>query len=244
VVDRSVKVGRLFGIEIAISPTWLIIVGLVSVSLATSYYPDAAANLSGLTYWIMGVLSALLLFACVLIHELAHSIVARVVGLPVNGITLFLFGGVSDIQEEPHSPRDEFLVTVVGPLMSVLLGFLFLALYAVTPGNDEVISAMLGYLAVVNLLLALFNLIPGYPLDGGRILHSVIWKLSRNQSRATQIAAGVGVVFAWLFIVGGLLLGFLTVDFLDGLWLTLTGWFLLIAASSQGRSSRSQAVGA
>lgn len=232
-MGNSITLGKLFGIEIGINSSWLIIFALVTFSLATGYYPETAPDLGAITYWIMGLLSAVLLFTSVLIHELAHSVVARMQGMGVDRITLFLFGGVSNIQEEPPSPGAEFSMTVVGPLSSVLLGAIFFGLYALASGTTQVVAVLLGYLAVINILLAVFNLIPGYPLDGGRILHAAIWKVSDNRPRATQIASAIGIGVAWLFIVGGLLLAFFTPGFLNGLWLAFIGFFLLTASGAR-----------
>jgi Zn-dependent protease len=234
-MESSLRLGKLFGIEIGINSTWLIIFGLVTFSLATGYYPDAGPDLSVATYWVIGAISAVLLFVSVLIHELAHSLVARARGMDVGFIVLYLFGGVSNLEEEPPSPGTEFLVTIVGPLSSIVLGGVFLALYEVMSGTSDVVTVMLDYLAVINILLALFNLIPGYPLDGGRLLHAAIWKMSDNRARATQIASGVGVLVSITFIAGGLVIAFTTPRLLNGLWLAFIGWFLLQASGVRFR---------
>jgi len=183
------------------------------------------------------LLATLLLFASVLGHELAHSLVARARGLPVKSITLFIFGGVSNIEQEPKSPGVEFQMAFVGPLTSLLIGGLsYLLLLAIRGGTSE-LSAMLGYLAVANLLLGLFNLLPAFPLDGGRVLRSIVWKISGNVRTATRAATLAGQGIAYLLILAGFYLIF-GGDILDGIWLGLIGWFLLSGA----QSANSQAV--
>jgi Zn-dependent protease/CBS domain-containing protein len=169
----------------------------------------------------------------VLLHELGHSFTARSLGLPVNTITLFIFGGVSSLTEEPKTPRIEFLVTIAGPLVSLALALVFYVLHAaVNGGGSSEVIAVLGYLASVNLILGIFNLIPAYPLDGGRVLHSIIWAVTGSTGRATRSAATVGRFFAYLFIAGGVAEAFVFGQFVSGLWLAFIGWFLSNAAGS------------
>lgn len=231
---------RLLGIDIYINRTWLIIFALVAWNLAGGYFPAALPGLAAGWHWLLGVLGALLLFACVLAHELAHSVVARRHGLPISGITLFLFGGVSNLTESPHDPATEFKVAVVGPLSSLLLAGLFYLLFSVRPGPP--LTALLAYLAVVNLLLAVFNVLPGFPLDGGRILRAALWWKTRNLTRSTLLAASVGAGVGW----GLVFLGLLRVaagDPLGGVWLVVIGLFLRSAARfSADRARRGQEV--
>src|SRR6266851_6995195 len=162
----SFRIGKIAGIEIDINVSWIIILVLLSVSLATGWFPQLYPGWSTATYWIVGLISALLLFVSVLLHELAHSLVARRRGLPVKNITLFIFGGVSNIEQEPKSPGVEFQVTIVGPLTSLLLAIVSYLLFLLFASSKSPVAAILGYLAVANLLLGVFNLIPGFPLDG------------------------------------------------------------------------------
>ncbi len=239
------SIGRIFGINIRIDWSWLFIFALIAWNLATVF---AAAHPSwdlGLA-WGTALIAALLFFASVLAHELAHSLVARARGVPVRSITLFLFGGVSNIQREPSSPFDEFLITIVGPLTSIVLGFLFIWIAGVNVGPiDNLLSdtgnfiaqlspvtTLLVWLGPINILVGVFNLIPGFPLDGGRILRSILWAIMRNVRRATRWAAAVGQAVAWLMIFAGIAmifgadLPFFGTGFINGLWLAFIGWFL------------------
>ncbi|HEX5504204.1 MAG TPA: site-2 protease family protein [Thermomicrobiales bacterium] len=247
----GVPLGRIFGITIAVDWSWIVIFLLVLWNLAFGVLPGLHPGWGpGLT-WGLAVVAALLFFASVLVHELAHSLVARAKGLPVRNITLFLFGGVSNIQREPPSPGAEFLITIVGPITSVVLGVIFTALGAAAGGDvgDAVahptaalaglspLATILLWLGPINILLGVFNLIPGFPLDGGRVLRSILWGLTDNLRRATRWAAGVGHVIAWLFIIAGVAmifgvrLPFLGTGIISGLWLAFIGWFLNSAAS-------------
>lgn len=177
------------------------------------------------------MLAALLLFLSVLLHELAHSLVAQRRGLPVKSITLFIFGGVSNIEQEPKSPGVEFQMAFVGPLTSLVIGGLSFLLLLAIGGGRSPLAAILGYLAVANVLLGLFNLVPGFPLDGGRVLRSIIWKLSGSLRTATRVATLAGQGIAYLFILGGIWLIFAG-SWVDGLWIGFIGWFLLSGAQS------------
>ena len=231
---RSWRIARIAGIEIRIDWTWLIIFALVTVSLAIGYYPFIFRGLSTATYWGLGVISSVLLFVSVVLHELAHSVVARSQGLPVENITLFVFGGVSQIEEEPRTASNEFFMAVVGPVTSLVLGGIFIGLYnALLPANG-VGAAVAQYLGIINLGLGLFNLIPGFPLDGGRVLRSILWAATHNLRRATRVASLVGQGFAFLLIFAGIGLLF-SGNFLSGIWLAFIGWFLNNAAVASYR---------
>jgi Zn-dependent protease/CBS domain-containing protein len=227
----SFRIGKIAGIEIDINVSWIIIVVLLTVSLATGWFPQLYRGWSTATYWVTGFIASLLLFVSVLLHELAHSLVARRRGLPVRSITLFIFGGVSNIEREPASPGIEFQMAIVGPLTSLLIGAVCYLLLLPLRGTHSPLEGILFYLAVTNILLGVFNLIPGFPLDGGRVLHSIIWKLTGSMRQATRVATIAGQVIAYLFIFGGIWLFFVG-DFLDGIWLGFIGWFLLSAAQS------------
>jgi Zn-dependent protease len=227
----SLRLGKIAGIDISIHMSWLIIVVLLTWSLATGWFPLNYLGWSTLTYWLISLLAAMLLFASVLLHELAHSLVARRRGLQVKNITLFIFGGISNIEHEPKSPGVEFQMAFVGPLTSLLIAGASYLLMFVMQGGSSPLAAILAYLALTNGLLGLFNLLPGFPLDGGRVLRSIIWKLSGNLRTATRAAALVGQMIAYLMILTGLWLLF-GGDVIDGLWIGFIGWFLLSGAQS------------
>jgi Zn-dependent protease/CBS domain-containing protein len=227
----SFRIGKIAGIDIDINVSWIIILVLLTVSLATGWFPQLYPGWSSGTYWVVGLISALLLFVSVLLHELAHSFVARRRGLPVKNITLFIFGGVSNIEREPTSPGVEFQMAVVGPLTSLLIGIVCFLLQLPLRGSNSPLEGILFYLAVTNVLLGVFNLIPGFPLDGGRVLHSIIWKITGSMRQATRAATLAGQIIAYLFIFVGIWL-FFTGYILDGIWLGFIGWFLLSAAQS------------
>src|SRR6266487_2279820 len=227
----SLRIGKIAGIDVYIHVSWIIILVLLTVSLAIGWFPQLYPGQSTATYWIVSLIAALLLFVSVLLHELAHSLVARRRGLPVKNITLFIFGGVSNIEQEPKDPGIEFQVAVVGPLTSLLIGAVCFLLQLPLRGSNSPLEGILFYLAVTNVLLGIFNLIPGFPLDGGRVLHSIIWKITGNMRQATRTATLVGQIIAYLFILGGIWL-FFTGYILDGIWIGFIGWFLLSAAQS------------
>lgn len=238
-MKASFSLGRIAGIQVGIHYTWLFAFVLIAWSLAVGFFPRYYFGWSATTYWVAGAVSALLLFLSVLVHELAHSFVARARGLPVRGITLFIFGGVSNIGGEAARAKDEFAIALVGPLTSVLLAGVFWVLHRLTGGADSPVGAVLVYLFLINLLLAGFNLLPGFPLDGGRVLRSLIWGATGNFARATRIAAGAGQAFGWIFIAWGVY-QVLQGDFLGGLWIAFLGWFLNGAADASRREVQVQ----
>lgn len=227
------KIGKCFGIPVSIDLSWFIIFGLIVVTLALGHFPQVYPQFSSATNWAAGVAAALLLFASVLIHELAHSLVAKREGIDVGGITLFVFGGVSNITREPVSPGDELKMAAAGPGMSFVLAGVFWGLgkLAILTSLPTVVVAIAGYLAAVNLILGIFNLIPGFPLDGGRVLRAILWAATRSVQEATRIASYVGQGFGYLFMFGGFWM-ILGGGFIGGLWLILIGWFLSNAAHS------------
>jgi Zn-dependent protease/predicted transcriptional regulator len=227
----SLRIGKIAGIDIYIHVSWIIILVLLTVSLAIGWFPQLYPGQSTATYWIVSLIAALLLFVSVLLHELAHSLVARRRGLPVKNITLFIFGGVSNIEQEPKDPGIEFQVAVVGPITSILIGVVCFLLQLPLRGTNSPLEEILYYLAVTNILLGVFNLIPAFPLDGGRVLRSIIWRISGSMRQATRAASITGQVIAYLFIFGGIWL-FFTGYILNGIWLGFIGWFLLSSAQS------------
>jgi Zn-dependent protease/CBS domain-containing protein len=234
----SIRLGRIAGIEIGVHYTWVIAFVLITVSLAFSFFPRQYPGWDQSTYWVTAVVAALLLFASVLIHELAHSLFARARGLPAHSITLFIFGGVSNLGAEAETPKDEFIVAVVGPLASLLLAGAAWGLQILLGGLGEPIEATLGYLALINAVLAIFNLLPGFPLDGGRVLRSILWATTKSFRRATRIAAGIGQLFGWMLIGLGVFMAFVadsTWGLMGGVWIALIGWFLSSAAAASRR---------
>ena len=235
-MNNSFKVATIGGIQIFIHWTWLLAFAFFTWSLG-AYYDTTFPSWGHGTAYLIGALSTILLFVTVLLHELGHSFTARSLGLPVNSITLFIFGGVSNLTTEPQTPRVEFLVTFAGPLTSLILAGIFFLLHAAVGTGSSEVGAVLGYLASVNLILAIFNLIPAFPLDGGRVFRSLAWGITGSMTRATRLATSVSRFFAYLFIGGGLLeaLGF--GQFVGGLWLAFIGWFLYNSATASSQQA-------
>lgn len=229
----GIKLFSIFGIQIYLNYTWFIIVVLVAWSLASGYFPQQLPGRSYLFYWGLGFLTSAVFFLCILLHEISHSYVSKKSGIPVPRITLFIFGGVAHISREPADPGTEFKVAVAGPLMSATLTAIFLGLYFLLGKGLNILSAaaVFGVLVWVNGAVTLFNLVPGFPLDGGRLLRAYLWKRKNDLKKATFITSQVGKVFALALIFFGfsqLLLG----SFIGGLWFIFIGFFLEQAASS------------
>ena len=235
----TIHLGQLFGIDIRLHFSVLVIFALIITSLATGVFPTWHPDWPAVAYWGYGLLAALLFFASLLTHELAHSVTARWHGVGVEGITLFLFGGVAQMHEEPSRPRDELLIAAAGPAASMVLGVLFGTL-AVLFAPDLVanmeqseldLSALPGFATVmlwlsgVNWLLAVFNLLPGFPMDGGRVFRAALWWQSGDYVKATKRAAAVGGMIGWLFVIYGVVL-ILNAAIMNGLWMMLIGWFV------------------
>jgi Zn-dependent protease len=227
----SFRIGSVAGIDLRIHYTWLFALVLVAWSLADGFFPASFPSFDPITDWLLGIVSALLLFASVLIHELSHSVMAMKRGLAVHSITLFIFGGVSTIAGEPRAAKDEFAISVVGPLTSLALSACFWGLGLALGTSDTPAAAVTLYLGFINLALGIFNLVPGFPLDGGRVLRSVLWGATHNFRRATQIATYVGQTFGFLLIGWGLF-QLLSGDFLGGMWTAFLGWCLNNAAEA------------
>jgi Zn-dependent protease/predicted transcriptional regulator len=220
----SLTLFRVRGIPVRVHVSWLIIYGLIAWSLAVGYFPRVLPDTTVLTHWVTGLIAALLLFVSVFLHELSHALVARRHGLGVSAITLHIFGGVSQLEEEPRSPGREFWMAIVGPLTSFAVAIVAgVAARAAQP--PSVLGAILGYLAFVNALVGAFNLLPGFPLDGGRVLRAALWKVKGDLARATEMASRAGAVVSLLLMVLGVMRG-LAGDFLGGLWFVLIGVFL------------------
>lgn len=226
-----VPLGRILGIPIGLDYSWFLIFGLMTWMLAANYFPPEFPRWPPALYWAMGAVTALLLFASVLLHELGHSVVAQQFKVPVRSITLFIFGGVAQIGSEPPSARAEFLIAIAGPIVSLLLAAVFTVLKPLVAGSEPV-WGVVKYLAYINFALVVFNLIPGFPLDGGRVFRAIVWAATKSMRRATVIAANVGRFFGFLFILLGVWQMF-GGNFTNGLWIAFIGWFLDNAASAQ-----------
>jgi len=224
-----ISLGKVFGIPLRLHYTWFIIFTLVTYSLVRYAVGQAYPIEQGI---ILGILTSVLFFASIITHELAHSVLAIRNNIPVREITLFVFGGVSQITKDATSPRAEFSVAVVGPLTSLAMAGIFYGLHLLLAGTQQTLAAsLMQWLALINVVLALFNLIPGFPLDGGRIFRALVWQRTRDYHRATRIAARVGQGIAYVFIAGGItLMIFARASWFSGLWFILIGWFLHDAA--------------
>ena len=229
-MEANIKLGRIWGIPIGLSTSWFLIFGLVTWSLASSYLPAEYPGLPRSALWLLGAVTSLLFFGSVLLHELGHSWVALRHKLPVRSITLFIFGGVAQIGREPPTPSAEFRIAIAGPLVSLGLAVVFYAVYLIDR-QILYLSAPSLWLARINLILGVFNLIPGFPLDGGRVLRSVVWKATNNFKRATQAASFTGQLVAFGFIGYGAFI-ILRGNLFNGLWLAFIGWFLQNAATA------------
>jgi Zn-dependent protease len=226
------RVFRLLGFDILVHWSWVIIVLLLAWSLASSYLPDLYPEWPGRRRWAVGIVTSLLFFSSVLAHELAHAVVARRVGAEVRHITLYIFGGASALADEPRTAREEFRIAIAGPVMSLLAAGLYgLVWLGTKQAGLRSVYPVAGYLAYINLFVAVLNLLPGFPLDGGRVLRAVLWGMKRNMLEATRIAGAVGRLFAGLLIGIGL---FVVVQggVLTGIWCMFIGWFLWNAAES------------
>jgi Zn-dependent protease/CBS domain-containing protein len=226
------RIGRVAGIDVAIDSSWVLIFLLVTVSLGTQLRL-AHEEWHWSSTWGTGVVTSLLFFASIVLHELGHSLVAQRVGVRVRSITLFVFGGLAALESEPRRPRDEILIAVAGPLVSTALGIVFLAgagALGDQPGFREVIGEALAWLGRINLVLAAFNVVPGFPLDGGRVFRGILWATTGSFERATTAAAASGSLFAYGLIAMGVLTVIFGGEILGGLWLVFIGWFLLSAA--------------
>lgn len=232
---HDISLGKVFGIRIGVSFSWFVIFGLLTILLSTAYFPENYPNLSRSTYLSLGLTTSLLFFASVLLHELSHAIVARLNKLKISSITLFIFGGVAHMEKDAESPKAEFFMAVAGPFMSFFLAFAFGGIYiaAYSLGARTVYLAPLLYLSFINLYLGVFNMAPGFPLDGGRVLRAILWYLTGDITRATRVVSWIGQGFAALLVTGGVLM--FVADkalWLNGVWLIFIGIFLWQVAAA------------
>jgi Zn-dependent protease/predicted transcriptional regulator len=229
--DKHISLGKITGIPVNLDYSWFLILALLTWMLAQSYFPQEFKNWPVLFYWLAGFITSLLFFLSILLHELGHSLIARKYNVKVKRITLFIFGGVAEITSEPPKSISEFWIAIAGPITSFLLAGIFYLLELAAAGDDYLVAPF-RYLAFINFILAAFNLIPGFPLDGGRVLRSIIWGITKNLKKATTIAANVGRFFGFFFIMLGVFQIFQN-NFIDGVWIAFIGWFLESAAISQ-----------
>lgn len=233
---RPVSLFTVFGFEIKVDISWLLLAALITWSLATGLFPEYYKGLPPSAYWWMGIAGAFGLFLSIIFHELAHSLVARRYGVSMKEITLFIFGGVAHMEEDPPSPKAEFMIAVVGPLSSCLLAISAFLLYKL--GIHSVwpvtITGVLNYLSWLNMILAVFNLIPAFPLDGGRILRSALWRWKKDMRWSTNIATQIGSGFGLMLIIMGIFY-IVRGNFVGGLWWFLIGLFVRAAAQSSYR---------
>jgi Zn-dependent protease len=235
-LTSTFSLGRIAGIPLGLHYSFFVLLALLTWRVSSGFLPNGYPDWSPWIYWATGTVAAVLLSLSVVVHELAHSLVARRRGIPVHGIVMFILGGVSELEADSKRARDEFLIAVVGPATSFLLSAILFGITVVLGGGDSPLEAIVLYLAIINLLLGIFNLLPVFPLDGGRVLRSVIWALTGSHTGATKVAAilgrtaGLGLIVlgVWQFVSG---------NPLGGVWLGFIGWFVQVAA----RRSKSDA---
>jgi Zn-dependent protease len=225
-MGSSIKLGSIFGIKIEIHASWFIIFTLITYFLATNIFPDDLPEESRTVYWTMGVITSLLFFSSVLIHELAHSLIGRMNNIPIHKITLFIFGGAAQMTKEAESASSEFKMAIAGPISSLIMAAIFWGIYNITYGSSEVVSQIAIWLTQINLVLAIFNLLPGFPLDGGRVLRSIVWKISGKYKVATRVATLAGRFLGVVLVGGGIAFIIVYQDIVGGIWLAFIGIFL------------------
>ena len=237
---HTIPLGRILGIPIGLDYSWFLIFVLLTWTMAVGYYPAEFKNWPAAMYWVIGAATAIMLFVSVLLHELGHSVVAMRYKVPVRSITLFIFGGVSQIATEPPTATAGFWISLIGPIVSFALAALFRLLQPLSTGVVPLL-ALFKYLTYINVALGLFNLVPGFPLDGGGVFRAIVWGFTHNMHRATLIAANVGRFIAYLFIIFGVwqIIGG---HFIDGMWIAFIGWFLESAAVAQVKHETLQGV--
>jgi Zn-dependent protease len=237
---QKIPLGRVLGIPIGLDYSWFLIFVLVTWMLAVSYFPVEFTKWPAVQYWAVAAITSILFFVSVVLHELGHSVVAMHYKIPVRSITLFIFGGVAQIATEPPSAAAEFWIAIAGPLVSFALAGIFAGLEGISAGIPPLL-ALAKYLAFINGMLAVFNLIPGFPLDGGRVFRAIVWSVTKNLRRATVMAGNMGRIIGYLFIFVGVWLA-LSGNLVNGLWIAFIGWFLENAALSQVRQQEVQSL--
>ncbi len=228
-MTSTFRLGRIAGIPLGLHYSFFVLLALLTWRVSGDFLPDQYPGWDLWVYWATGAISAVLLSASVVVHELAHSLVARSRGIAVGGINLFILGGVSHLEADSRHARDEFLIAVVGPATSVLISVILWGVWSVLRGGNSPVNAIIWYLALVNLVLGIFNLLPVFPLDGGRVLRSIIWAVTGSHRGATRVASGFGRIAG----VGLMALGVVWLvsgNYMGGVWLALIGWFVQNAA--------------
>ncbi len=237
----DLKIGRLAGIPISIHPLWLVIVALITWSLGASYYPDEVSGIAPAAAYALGLASALLLFASILVHELGHAVVARRYGVEIEGIELWLLGGVAKMKGAAHRADEELRFALAGPLVTLAIAFVFsLALLALPASTPDAVTALIAYQALINSMILVFNLLPGFPLDGGRVLRALLWRRWGDLERATATAARVGRGFGYGMVALGVFGAFAGAP--SVLWLGLIGFFLIVAGKAEERGIELQST--
>jgi Zn-dependent protease len=236
VKNNTIQLFRVYGVPIGLDPSWFLVFALITWALAVSYFPSEFRSWTRLQYWTIAAITSVLFFLCVLLHELGHSLVALKYKLRVKSITMFIFGGVSEITSEPTNALSEFVIAFSGPLASLILAGIFYLIQLLFTSLQPV-YAVSKYLALINATLAVFNLIPGFPLDGGRVFRAIVWGISHNLRRATEIASYLGHAIAFIFILLGVWRLFQG-DWINGLWVAFIGWFLENAVVGQVQQQR------
>jgi Zn-dependent protease len=234
------RIATLAGVPIGVHPLWLIIVGLITYSLGVAWFPDRSPGIAPEAAYALGLLSALLLFAGILLHELGHAVVARRRGVAVDEIDLWLLGGVARLRGEPRRPQDELRFALAGPAVTFVLLLVFGALRLAASAGPDWLRALLDYQVQISVAILAFNLLPAFPLDGGRVLRALLWLRSGDHGRATDTAAATGRVFGWLLIALGVLS--FGAGLAGGLWLLLIGGFLVVAAGAEAQAGVLQAL--
>ena len=242
-LPRAVKIFNVIGLDIKLDPSWFLIAALITWTLSRAYFPSVLSDRDGTVYLAMALSAMLGFFASLLVHELAHAVIARHFSVPTQSITLFLFGGVTELGVEPKSANSEFWISLTGPVMSLVLaaGFWLLAEASSIVPEVSTITAVFRYLALINLVIALFNLVPAFPLDGGRILRAFLWHRTGDILKATETAAKVGIVFAYILLILGVVALFQD-GVIAGLWYVMIGLFVLAAAKSSYQNQLIQIV--
>ena len=231
-MQGSFRLFRIAGVDIEIHWSWLLVFVILTWTLAAGLFEEEFTDWTQTERWMAASATSIVFFASILAHELSHSIVANKLGIPVRRITLFVFGGVSHLEDDSRTPREEFLIAIAGPATSFLIAGLLGALWAVLSPVREPAAVAAGYLAVANGVIGVFNLVPGFPLDGGRVLRAFLWKITNGVLPATRIASWVGTIVAYGLMVLGIVIMVLTGEIFSGVWLIFIGWFLRNAAES------------
>jgi Zn-dependent protease/CBS domain-containing protein len=232
-MSSHIRLGRIAGIEIGLNWTWFIVFALITWTLAVGVFPAQTPGLESGAYWAMGVVAAVLFFASILLHELGHAIQARRDKVDIEGITLWLFGGVAQFRNLYGSSGGEFRIAVAGPAVTLVIAAVLIGV-ARTVALPAAVEGVVLWLGYINVFVLVFNLLPALPLDGGRILHAALWRARGDLVWATEVGTGIGIAFGWLMIGGGVVLFFMTAAF-SGLWLAFIGWFLMTAARAEAR---------